>query len=134
MRTVLLKLVEMLMLPVAAPAQTGASDRPAEAFGVVASETLRIRAAHRHRPQHLRALSQRAAVVRRRWRRSAADRPMVGQARSQLALELAEQLRGAAVRRGPWRALVVKTDYSGPAIVHAAVRHHDGSYACSFGR
>ena len=40
MRTVLLVLVEMLMLPVAAPAQAGASDRRTEAFGVVASETL----------------------------------------------------------------------------------------------
>ena len=40
MRTVLLVLVAMLMLPVAAPAQTGASDRRTEAFGVVASETL----------------------------------------------------------------------------------------------
>jgi opacity protein-like surface antigen len=40
MRTVLLVLVEMLMLPVAIPAQTGASDRRAEVFGIVASETL----------------------------------------------------------------------------------------------
>lgn len=96
MRTVLLMLVEMLMLPVAAPAQTGASDRRAEAFGVVASETLTD-----DESSLGTSLMAGAGVGRRRWRRSAADRPMVSQARSQLALELAEQLRGAAIRREP---------------------------------